>query len=187
MKHIFSLGLPAFILIFLLFGFQTTFISCTKTVTNTDTVTVTKTDTLVKTNTDTVSKDTAITVQLLASRPWQLQYIHSVTDNDTVVYTRGGAYNVDFDSQVITFNSNFTGSVVDIASAFHSTVWSFSPDSVNNELILVVNNQPSLPNQTYTWSNMTYRNDSLLVDQYSNYQGVNSQAEIIWVGVGSGY
>jgi hypothetical protein len=181
MKQLISLGLSTLALIFFLFGFQTTFVSCTKTktVTNTDTVTVTKTDTL----TDVVSKDTAITVQLLASRQWQLNYIHSVTDNDTIVYQRGGAYNVDFDAQVITFNSNFTGTVVDITSASHSTTWSLSPDSVNNELIFVVSNPSSLPNQTYTWSNMTYRNDSLLVDQYSNYEGVNSQAEIIWVGL----
>jgi hypothetical protein len=183
MKQLISLGLSTLALIFFLFGFQTTFVSCTKTktVTNTDTVTVTKTNT--DTVTDVVSKDTAITVQLLASRQWQVQYIHSVTDNDTVVYQRGGAYNVDFDPQVITFNSNFTGTVVDIVAASHSTTWSLSPDSVNNELVLVVSNQSPLPNQTYTWSNMTYRNDSLLVDQYSNYEGVKSQAEIIWVGI----
>jgi hypothetical protein len=181
MKRLSSLGLSAIVLLFLLFGFQTSFISCTKTrvVNQTDTVTVTKTDTV----TDIVSKDTAVTVQILASRQWELSYIHSVSDNDTVVYTRGGYYNVDFDSQIITFNSNFTGSVIDIASASHSLTWSLSPDSLNNELILVVNNQPALPNQSYSWSNMTYRNDSLLVDQYSTYQGVNSQAEIIWVGL----
>jgi hypothetical protein len=185
MKTILSLGLSTFVFIFLLFAFPTPFVSCTKNVTKTDTVN--KMDTLQKIDTvsriDTVSTDTAVTVQLLASRQWQLQYIRGVTDNDSVIYTRGGTYNIDFDPQTITFNPNFTGSLTDIASASHSTTWSFS-NSSNTGLTLVVSNKFPLPNQTYVWSNMSYRNDSLLIDQYSTYLTVNSESEIIWVGVG---
>lgn len=179
MKPILKLTATSFVLIFILFGVQAPFSSCTKTVTKTDTVTLTKTDTLVKT----VSKDTAITAQLLASRQWEVQYLRDVTNNDTTIYTRGGAYNVNFNSQLLTFNTNFTGSVVDINSVSHTTTWNFT-NSANTALTLVVSNPSPLPYQTYNWNNMTYRNDSLLIDQYSSYQGNNSQTEIIWLGVG---
>lgn len=163
MKSFFAPGLSTLALIFLLFGLQTTVASCTKTVTRT------------------ASKDTAITIQLLTSRQWKLQYIHGVSDNDTVFYTRGGAYNVDFDPQTITFNPDFTGTVIPISSVPQSLTWGFLNQS-NSSLSFVVDHG-SAPDETYSWDNMSYRNDSLLIDQFSSYQGVNSQAEIVWIGV----
>jgi hypothetical protein len=137
-------------------------------------VTVTKTDTL------TLSKDTTVTTQILSSRTWMLQYIHGVTANDTVYYTRGGAYNIDFDKQSVSFNAAGTGTVIDIAGDSHDMTWNFT-NSANTALTLVADNT-GIPNQTYYWDNLRYRNDSLLLDQFSSYQGTNSQAEIIWVG-----
>jgi hypothetical protein len=176
MKRIFNLtlGFSTFGVAFFLIGLQTTFVSCTKTVEKSDTVTVTQTDTLI------ISKDTMVTAQILASRPWLLQYIHGVTANDTVYYTRGGAYNIDFDKQTATFNVAGMGNFIDIVGATHGMTWDFT-NSSNTALTLVADNT-GIPNQTYSWDNLRYRNDSLLLDQFSSYQGTNSQAEIIWVG-----
>jgi hypothetical protein len=174
MSRIIALALPCFLAFFILFGASTGFTSCTKT--NTKTIT----DTVDITKTDTVNADTAVTTQILTSHTWMLQYYRSVTGDSIVYYTRGGAYNEDFDAETLAFSSNLTGTFVDGSDASHSFTWSWS-NSSNTQLSFVVANPSPLPSQTIVWDNLAYRNDSLIVDQYWSYETTNSQAEAVFV------
>ena len=178
MSRVFSVSLSILTIVIVLFGFQTTFVSCTKTST-TDTVTITKIDTLTKTDTLSTS-DTAITIQLITSTPWKLLYLRGVTDDTIVYYTRGGQYNQNFDAQLLTFNANMTGAFIDGNSGNHTITWSWSNAS-NTQITFVASNPPPLPAQTVVWDNLRYRNDSLLFDQYWTFEGINSQSECIAV------
>jgi hypothetical protein len=178
MNRVFSISLSILTIVILLFGFQTTFVSCTKTST-TDTVTITKIDTLTKTDTLSTS-DTAITIQLLTSTPWKLLYLRGVSDDTIVYYTRGGQYNENFDAQLITFNANMTGAFIDGNSGNHTFTWNWS-NSSNTQLTWVATNNPPFPTETFVWDDLRYRNDSLLFNQYSTFEGNNSQVECILV------
>jgi hypothetical protein len=180
MTRIFSISCSLSIALFVLFGFQTTFTSCTKTTTHYDTVTVTKTDTTVKT--DSVSlTDTAVTVQLLTTNPWELQYTRMVSGDSIIYYTRGGAYNEDFDAEYITFSSNLTGTFVDPTGTSHSFTWSWT-NATNTQITLIISTGiPLLPAETVVWDNLRFKNDSLLYDQYDSFGTVNQQAECIMI------
>jgi len=176
MSRVFSLSLTILTIVIFLFGFQTTFVSCTKTSTS-DTVTITRIDTLIKT--DTLSTpDTAITIPLITSAPWKLLYIRGVTDDTIVYYTRGGQYNVNFDAQLVAFNANMTGTFIDASSGTHTITWNWS-NSSNTQITWVASNPSPFPSQTVVWDNLRYRNDSLLFDQYWTFEGINSQSECV--------
>jgi hypothetical protein len=180
MTRIFSMSVPLFIALIVLFGFQTTFTSCTKTTTHYDTVTVTKSDTTVKTDAVALS-DTAVTVQLLTASPWQLQYIRMVSGDSVIYYTRGGTSNENFDTELITFSSNFTGTFVDPTGTSHSFTWAWS-NSTNTQITLVITTGiPLLPTETIVWDNVRFKNDSLLFDQYDSLGTVNQQAECVMI------
>jgi hypothetical protein len=180
MTRIFSISCSLIIALIVLFGFQTTFTSCTKTTTHYDTVTVTKTDTTVKTDTVALS-DTAVTVQLLTANPWELQYIRMVSGDSIIYYTRGGSYSENFAAENITFSSNLTGTFVDPTGASHPFTWSWS-NATNTQITLIITTGiPLLPTETFVWDNLRYKNDSLLFDQYDSFGTVNQQAECVMI------
>jgi len=180
MTRIFSISCSLFIALFVLFGFQTTFTSCTKTTTHYDTVTVTRTDTTVKTDSVALT-DTTVTVQLLAASPWQLQYTRMVSGDSIIYYTRGGAYSENFAAELITFSSNLTGTFVDPTGTSHSFTWSWS-NATNTQITLVITTGiPLLPTETVVWDNLTFKNNSLLFDQYDSIGTLNQQGECVMI------
>ena len=180
MTRIFSMSVSLFIALIVLFGFQTTFTSCTKITTHYDTVTVTKTDTTVKTDTVALS-DTAVTVQLLTASSWQVQYVRMVSSDSIIYYTRGGTFNENFNAELITFNSNLTGTFVDPTGTSHSFTWSWS-NATNTQITLIITTGiPLLPTETFVWDNLRFKNDSLLFDQYDSLVTVNQQAECVMI------
>ncbi len=181
MPRLISLSASLFFVYFLLFGFQTSFTSCTKTTTRIDTVTLTKIDTTTTIKTDTVSAaDTTLTLQILTSNTWIIQYIRSVTDNTIVYYTRGGSSTENFDAEYLLFNSNLTGTLVDPTGASHTMTWSWS-NATNTQLTFITSNPSPEPSQTTIWDNLRMKGDSLLCDQYFTYLTVNSQSEVVMI------
>ena len=182
MTRIFSVSGSLFIALMVLFGFQTTFTSCTKTTTHYDTLTVTKTDTTLKTDSVALT-DTAVTVQLLTASPWELQYIRMVSGDSIIYYTRGGAYNENFDAELITFSSNLTGTFVDPTGTSHSFTWSWS-NSANTQITLIISTGiPLQPTETVVWDNLRFKNDSLLFDQYDSIGTLNQQGECVMISL----
>lgn len=182
MTRIFSISVSLLIALIVLLGVQTTFTSCTKTTTHYDTITVTKSDTTLKTDTVALS-DTAVTVQILTTGPWELQYTRMVSGDSIIYFTRGGAYNENFDAELITFSSTNTGTFVDPTGTSHSFTWSWS-NSANTQITLIISTGiPLQPTETVVWDNLRFKNDSLLFDQYDSIGTLNQQGECVMISL----
>jgi len=155
MTRIFSISCSLSIALFVLFGFQTTFTSCTKTTTHYDTVTVTKTDTTVKT--DSVSlTDTAVTVQLLTTNPWELQYTRMVS-----VIVSSTIPEVALTMKILMPNTSLLVRIlrdfVDPTGTSHSFTWSWT-NATNTQITLIISTGiPLLPAETVVWDNLRFK------------------------------
>ncbi len=170
MKKFLSLSSLFIFIIFL--SVQTSLTSCTKEVTEYDTVTVTQTDTLVIT-------DTTVTTAILTANAWKMQEFRGVIGNSITLYERGGTSNTEnYDNEYIRFNADGTGTLFDAVGTTHALTWAFE-SGTTTQLSFVVSNPSPTPSQTVVYDNLRYKNKSLLFDQYWSYEGLNSHTQAV--------
>ena len=159
----FILNLSGIILIMSFLSMSTSLTSCTKDKTIFDTVTVTKTDTL-------VIKDSSFSKALLTGYPWKETELIAVWGGDSIYYYRGGTNNTtgfgDRSIETYTFNSDGTGSLLDVFNNLHNiTNWQFV-NSDNTKLTFLVNDPPSSKTFMMTWDNIRYKSGNIFTDDY---------------------
>jgi hypothetical protein len=165
MKKLFSL--PASSIIALLFTFQISTTSCTKT----NTVTKIVTDTVTKVQIDTLQeKDTTLTTAILTANSWKVQESRGLVGNNYVYYLRGGSSNTEsLDNEYITFNSSNTGTYTDNSGIQTSFTWNFT-DATNTKVIWLWNLPTPL---TVTWENISYHDGAIRYTEYYTQNAVN--------------
>ncbi|MFI5186111.1 MAG: hypothetical protein ACHQF0_05270 [Chitinophagales bacterium] len=159
------------ILAILLFTFQISVTSCTKTNTIIDTVTKIQTDTVTKIQIDTLQeKDTTLTAAILTANSWKLQELRTIVGGIFQYYVRGGTNNTEsWDNEYITFNSNNTGLYTGNAGDQYSITWSFT-DATNKQLVFTLNYPTPV---TITWENIVYDDGAIRYTEYYTQNGGN--------------
>jgi hypothetical protein len=76
--------------------------------------------------------------EILTRKPWITQETYILEANNLTKYERGSSTNtVNYDNEVVTFNSNNTGTFKDIYGATNNFTWSFL-DAAKSKLRLIV-------------------------------------------------
>jgi hypothetical protein len=112
--------------------------------------------------------------EVLTSTSWKMEEIRFLQNNTFYYYKRGATGNsLSFDSDVITFNTNKTGTYIGDGTTYPLT-WDFT-DAGKTKVSIIINYATPL---TVTMENISYTNTSLKYTEYYNRNGTNTLASV---------
>jgi hypothetical protein len=112
--------------------------------------------------------------EILTSNPWRMDEIRFLQNNTPYYYKRGAAGNsMNFDTDVITFKSDKTGTYVGDGITYTLT-WDFT--DVNKNKVKAIVNYPTAV--TLNLENISYTNTLLKYTEYYTRAGVNTLSSV---------
>ena len=112
--------------------------------------------------------------EVLISRPWRMEELRFLQNNTFYYYKRGASGNsLNFDSDVITFNANKTGTYVGGNGTF-SLTWDFT-DGTKTKIAFTLNYATPI---VVNMENITFTETTLKYTEYYTYNGWKTLAVV---------